>query len=177
MIELCYDSYSVAYFTVSQEMNSNEQLSFLDSLYNREHEFLHPVYKGNKRQFVSDVLYWTYYLLDKEKLDAEFPAIKKDFQASGREFVGESLMSDYPEFDLFFMIMRLRILFVTEQKYVRMKLRTLLKNYGYKRRSDAITAHIRDCLMFYHIQPYLRNGEECNIRDISLDDMITFRII
>ncbi len=58
----------------------------------------------------------------------------------------------------------------------RMKLRTMLKNYGYKRRSDSITARLRDCMMFYHIQTYLK-GEECDIRKISLDDMITFRLL
>ena len=177
MVELYYDSYSVAYFAVSQEMGSKTQLKFMDELYDKEHEFLHPLYKENKRSFVSDVLYWTTYLTDKEKLDAEFPAIEKDFKALGRRFIHDRFMSDYPDFDMFFMIMRLRIVFSEEKKYVRMKLRTLLKNYGYRRRSDAITSHIRDCLMFYHIQPYLRDGVECDIRKISIDDMISFRTI
>ncbi len=85
-------------------------------------------------------------------------------------------MSDYPEFDLFFAIMRLRILYTREKEYIRMKLRTLLNYYGYKRRSDAIVAHMERCLISYRIQPYLRGYELCDIKDIDLDDMITFRV-
>ena len=135
-----------------------------------------PYYKGNKRAFISDVLYFEDYLIDKEKLDKEFPVVKKDIKASGRRFDIEEKMSEYPEIDLFFMIMRLRLLYVSGQGYTRMKLRTLLKHYGYKRRSAAITKHIQDCLTFYHIQTCLRGGQECDVKEISLDDMITFRI-
>ena len=56
--------------------------------------------------------------------------IKKDITASGRQFDVAEKMSDYPDIDLFFMIMRLRLLYVSGQGYTRMKLRTLLKHYG-----------------------------------------------
>ena len=176
MIELYYDSYSIAYFVVSQEMGSKAQMAFLETIYSKEFEYIHPSYKGKKKSFILDVMYWIDYLIDKDQLDREFPVVEKDFKAAGRKFVREEMMSDYPEFDLFFMVLRLRILFGDGQTYVRMKLRTLLKHYGYKRRSDAITSHIRDCMLFYHIQPYLKGEKECDIKEIKLDDMITFRV-
>lgn len=159
-LELYYYAYSVAYFVVSQEMGSKTQMAFLDNLYEDEKEFILPYYKGNKRAFISDVLYFEDYLIDKEKLDKEFPVVKKDIKASGRRFDIEEKMSEYPEIDLFFMIMRLRLLYVSGQGYTRMKLRTLLKHYGYKRRSAAITKHIQDCLTFYHIQTCLKGGQD-----------------
>ena len=176
MTELYYDSYSVAYFIVSQEMGSRKQMEFMEDLYLNEYAFLHPAYKDRKKDFISDVLYWTDYLIDKEKLDKEFPVVEKDFKTTGRQFIKENLMPDYPEFDLFFAIMRLRILYTREKDYIRMKLRTLLNYYGYKRRSDAIVAHMERCLISYRIQPYLRGYELCDIKDIDLDDMITFRV-
>lgn len=177
MIQLYYDSYSVAYFMVSQEIGSRTQLELLEKIYNEEFEYLHPYYKGNHKAFVSDVLYWSDYLIDKETLDSEFPVIEKDFNATGNVFVKEDLMADYPEFDLFFMIMRLRLLYMNDKGYTRLKLRTLLRKYGYKKRNTEWLEYIKDCMMFYHIQPYLRGGVECNIRDIDIDDMITFRVL
>lgn len=177
MMELYYDAYSLAYFIVSQEMGSRTQMEFLDKIYETEKEFLHPDYRGCRKEFLSDVLYWSDYLVDKENLDAEFPEIEKDFQSTGRELDRMSMMSDYPEFDLFFMILRLRIKYTGNQGYVRMKLKTLLRNYGYKRRSRQLMNHIRDCMMFYHIQSYLRNGEKCDIGMINVNDMIVFRVI
>ncbi len=177
MRELCYDSYSLAYFAVSQEMGSRETMDFLEKMYVEEKSFLHPMYVGEKKLLFLDTLYWIEYLIDKEKLDAEFPAVRKDFKAVGRKFVEEAVMSEYPDFDIFFMFMRLRIKYTHSQDYIRMKLRTLLSHYGYKRRSQNLVEHIRDCMVFYHIESYLRGEVLCDVRDIDIDDMITFRII
>lgn len=177
MIELCYDSYSLAYFAVSQDMGSRATMDFLEKIYTEEQGFLHPDYADSKKLLFSDTLYWVEYLIDKEKLDSEFPAVQKDFKAAGRQFIEEAVMSEYPDFDMFFMFMRLRIKYTNSQDYIRMKLRTLLSRYGYKRRSKALVEHIRDCMMFYHIQSYLRGDVLCDIRDIDIDDMITFRIL
>ena len=86
-------------------------------------------------------------------------------------------MGDYPDVDIFFKSLRLRILYVGNQDYVRMKLRTLLTAYGYKRRSQGLMDYLSDCMFFFHIQPYIRGGIECDIREVALDDMITFRIL
>ena len=102
MTELYYNAYSVAYFVVSQEMGSKTQMTFLENLYEDEKEFILPYYTGNKKAFFSDVLYFEDYLIDREKLDKEFPVIKKDITASGRQFVIAEKMSDYPDIDLFF---------------------------------------------------------------------------
>lgn len=177
MIELCYDAYSLALFAVSQEMGSRRTMDFLEKVYTEEKSYLYPVYLENKRFLFSGTLYWIEYLIDKEKLDAEFPAVEKDFKATGREFVEEAVMSEYPDFDLFFMFLRLRIKYTNNQDYIRMKLRTLLSNYGYKRRSPGLMEHIRDCMMFYHIESYLRGDVICDVRKIDIDDMITFRIL
>ena len=173
---LYYDAYSLALFVVSHEMGSRRVMDFLGKVYAEEKGFLHPYYLQDKKMYLSDTLYWMEYLIDKDTLDAEFPVVEKDFKATGKTFVRESVMSDYPDIDLFFMFMRLRILYVDTQNYERMKLRTLLRNYGYKRRSPAIVAHINKCLIFYHIQPYLRDYEQCEIEKVDIDDMITFRV-
>ena len=174
--ELYYDSYSLALFIVSNEMTSRKSMEFLEKIYNEEKVFLDPYYVDSKKKLFSDTLYWMEYLIDKEKLDAEFPVVEKDFNTTGKTFIRENVMSDYPEFDLFFMFMRLRIRYVDNQDYERMKLRTLLRRYGYKRRSPAIVAHINKCLIFYHIQPYLRDYEQCQIEKVDIDDMLTFRV-
>ncbi len=177
MIELCYDSGSLAHFILSQDMGSRETMGFLEKIYEEEKSFLHPDYIGNKKDLFSDTLYWIEYFIDKEKLDAEFPAVRKDFLASGRKFIDDVVMSDYPDIDLYFMFMRLRIKYILDRDYERLKLRTLLHRYGYKRRSNVLVEHLRDCMMFYHIATCLRGEVSCDIRDIDIDDMITFRVL
>lgn len=46
---------------------------------------------------------------------------------------------------------------------------------SYQRRSPKLLAYIEKCLLFFHLEPYLR-GLPCKMDEITLDDMITFRI-
>lgn len=39
MIELCYDSYSLALFAVSQDMGSRRLMEFMEKIYTEEHNF------------------------------------------------------------------------------------------------------------------------------------------
>ena len=177
MEELYYDEFCLAYIMVNHDLGAKSVMELLERVYAEDSQFIHPSYREKKREFLSNVLYWVDYLVDKANLDMEFAGLEKDFRSMGKELVWENFMFHYTNLDLFFMEMRLKIRFLGSQNYVRMKLRTLLKNYGYQRRSAAFMDHIRDCMFFYHIQPYLRGGQECDIRQIGLDDMVVFRVI
>lgn len=177
MIELFYDSQALACFILQNELGQRACMDLLKRVYEEDAEFLHPDYRGHEKALVSDVLYWVDYLTDKVTIDREFPAIEKDFTNTGHMLVKENIVSEYPGFDMFFMSMRLKLRFLEPRGYTRLKLRTLLKGYGYKRRTAALVEHIRDCIYFYHIEPALRGGEACDIREIDIDDMITFRIL
>ena len=178
MIEFCYDSVGIAYFLNSGNMGPRSQIELAERIFSEDNAFLHPIYRSNKKQFIADVLYWGNYLLDQVTFDAEYPSIEKDFRHMGVQINRESfLLSEYSNVDLFFMNMRLQIRFTGTQDYVRKKLRTVLRAYGYQRRTAALVNHMRDCMMFYHIQPFLSGERKCDIRDIQLDDMITFRLI
>lgn len=56
------------------------------------------------------------------------------------------------------------------------KLRTLLKQYGYRRRSAKLLEHLEQCMAFYQLQPYLRGGIPCKLSEISIDEMVVFRL-
>lgn len=59
---------------------------------------------------------------------------------------------EYYDIRSYFMEMRLRIVFLDNQDFVRMKLRTLLRDHGYKRRTAGLNAYLRQCMYFYHIE-------------------------
>ncbi len=104
-----------------------------------------------------------------------FPTVKKDLQQLGMTFQAFNDEEEYADMDFFFLQMRLRIKYEVTQGYTRLKLRTLLKHYGYKRRSKKVMYHISACINHYQLLP-TQKGMVCNIWDNTLDDMITFRI-
>ena len=135
----------------------------LEKIWKEDNQYLSPFYRTNLRQLYLDVHYWTDYLCDK-------PVIDKEVEEA-------AFITDYFDIDLFFKMKRVQILYLDGQDYVRMKLRTLLKAYGYKRRTQELLKYLRECMMFYHMQTYLRGKEECDIGEIGLDEMITIRVI
>lgn len=97
--------------------------------------------------------------------------------ALGNELPADAYLGDCSGLDLFFKNTRLRILYGSGQGYVRIKRRTLMTRYGYKRLSPALVEHFNRCTYFYHLQPYVRDGVKCRIEDIGIDEMIVFRVV
>ena len=126
----------------------------LEKIWKEDNQYLSPYYRTNLRQLSLDVHYWTDYLCDKPEIDKEFPAIQKDFHSFGKDVEEEAFITDYFDIDLFFKMKRVQILYLDGQDYVRMKLRTLLKAYGYKRRTQELLKYLRECMMFYHMHMY-----------------------
>ncbi len=58
----------------------------------------------------------------------------------------------------------------------RMKLRTLLKDLGYRRRTSDLVNKISRTLAALGLTPYLKNRKQCIIGQVKLDDMIIIRL-
>ncbi|MBD5149984.1 MAG: hypothetical protein HDT18_06350 [Oscillibacter sp.] len=177
MEELCYSALDLAAIISSMGLGCRATADFLERVWEGERPFLQKIYRKNKRQLILDVNYWLTYLSDKPAIDAEFPVIQQDALTLGNELPADAYTDDCEELDLFFKNVRLRILYSDGKDYVRIKRRTLMARYGYKRLSAALVEHFARCTYFYHLQPYVRNWVECQIKNVGMDEMIIFRII
>ena len=41
---------------------------------------------------------------------------------------------------------------------------------------DQLLEHLEQCMVFYQLQPYLRGGIPCKLSEISIDEMVVFRL-
>jgi len=141
MEELCYTALDLAVIINSMNLGCQAQADFLDRAWENEKTFLQKVYRDNKRQLILDVSYWLTYFSDKPAIDAEFPIIQRDVKATGGELETDAYIADASGLDLFFKSARLRILYGGGKPYVRVKRRTLMGKYGYKRLSPALVEY------------------------------------
>lgn len=176
MEELLYDVTTLARIIIERDMSITKQQNFLNDIWEYEKEYLFPFHKFNKKQFLLDVMHEINYWKNKDVYDNEIEAVNCDLEAIGSEcqYTEEN---EYDDLWSYFMELRLRMIFLDNQDFVRMKLRTLLRNHGYKRRTLKLNAYLKMCMYFYHIETYIRGGEHCDIEEIGLDDMITFRVL
>ena len=174
MEELCYSSLDLAVIISGMGLGCRATADFLEQVWEGERPFLQKMYRENKRQLILDTSYWLTYLSDKPAIDAVFPIIQKDAFALGNELPADAYVGDCSNLDLFVKSTRLRMLYGGGRDYVRIKRRTLMARYGYKRLSPAL---VNRCTYFYHLQPHIRDGVECRIEDIGIDEMMIFRSI
>lgn len=176
MMELYYHPYSIAGFVVTQDLGVKEQMQLIEKIFEEEKEYINPANREDKSDFFSDVMYLCDYLSNMEEMEEEQILVINDVSDAGITFDEDKDISLFPEIDLYFSFLRLKLKYSSGQNYVRIKLKTLLKAYGYKRRSKQLMDHIQECMNFYQINSFIRGGEKCDLRSISIDDMITFRL-
>ncbi len=81
--------------------------------------------------------------------------------------------ADY--FGAYFKLIRLQLMY-SDIPYRKIKLRNLMRDFGYKRRSKAFTDNIMSALRALGLTPYLRGYESCHIAYAEPDEMIMIRI-
>lgn len=172
-----YSALDLAAIINSMELGCQTESKLIERIWNGEKAFFAEKYRDDKRKFILDIYYWIHYLHDKPTLDSELSAIQKDFAAAKRDIDIEQYKSKCDNLELFFKSVRIRILYGGGNAYVRIKLRSLLAQYGYKRRSQALMQHIERCTLFYHLEARLSGGVACELEACSLDDMLTIRVV
>jgi len=76
----------------------------------------------------------------------------------------------------YFKIIKFELLYIKDRDYKKVKLRRLLKVFGYKRRSQKLIENIKRTLSALGLSTYLKNHIPCNIAEINIDDMIIIRL-
>ena len=78
-------------------------------------------------------------------------------------------------FGSYFKLIKLQLMY-SEISYRKIKLKNLIKNFGYKRRSAALINNINRTLNALDLIPYLKDHKTCDLHKIKLDDMIMIRL-
>lgn len=177
MDELLYSPLDIAVILSGLDLDCRQETAFLNRLWEQERAFFQSEYRAEKKKWLLAVYYWSHYWYDKPSMDAEFPCIQRDALSAGGDFREEGFTSDFSNLDLFFKNARLRILYGPGRDYLRVKRRTLMSVYGYRRLSPALKDRFHRCCDFYHLQTYVRGGIACSIEDAGIDEMLIFRVL
>ncbi len=132
-------------------------------------------------QYETDPAFYTFEEIDRSRLDVAAIARKiwDERMTAQEETAYLNALWDSGDdnmLNLFFKSVRIRCLYGMGKEYVRIKLRTLLAVYGYRRRSRLLVFHILRCMDFYHLKATLRGGGDCDLTTCGLDQMLTFRV-
>lgn len=175
MNALFYSASDIAQIICIHDLGQKQQTELLNQIWETDRMFLQNDIANDKKKFFLDVENYIHYFFDKVAIDAEFPVVLKDAEASGC-YIENPGESEFDNMNMFFKNLRYRILFLESRGYVSMKIRTLMSHYGYKRRSPQFVEYLKKCLYFYHIDVNSKGYTLCDIGTESVDTMVTFRV-
>lgn len=158
------------------------QYLFLENTtHKRENEILSDLYENHNQMIVWD--YRNNYLLFKQsvinlinlyelddKTYNETQLILRDVNVS------IDTVEDADCFGTYFKLIWLQLMY-SGISYRKIKLRNLLRDFGYKKITASLMCHINRILNAFGLKTYLRYYEKCDIIDARLDDMIMIRLI
>ena len=187
MQELYYTPLDIAAIINSLNLRNSDKEHLITAIFIKEQERLSFKFRNDFKTLFLSISYWGHYLQNKEVIDAEFPSLKNLLTTRNIEISDGDFTADYSDLDLFFKSIRLRIRYLSKHDYVRIKLRTLLKRYGLKRRSQKLRYGLKRrsqkfidnfllCLWFYELQIFLPGNKPCDIRTIDINSTIIFRV-
>jgi len=91
-------------------------------------------------------------------------------------FCIDGSINEYGIIESCFKIIKLELTYVEGKDYRKIKLRRLLKKFGYKRRSSQLIEHIQRTLTALGLKTFLKGHVPCNIEEINIDDMVMIRL-
>lgn len=161
--------FSFSDFTLSTEKNIR------DDLWEKRNIVLAPQYRKDKYKFIKQVsrLRVQY---DDDHFYTEMQVINKVLEEIGSTYELGEANYDENYIEAFFRFIKLRLTYAESCSYVKLKLRTLLREFGYKRRTVALVSNIKRSMKALQLQSYLRGYEYCDISEINLDDMLMIRL-
>ena len=147
----------------------------------RENEILWDVFENHKTHIPTE--YGSTYLQFKQSVMNllniyELDAVSYDEAALIlMETEHTSLYSEEESdcFDAYFKLIWLQLRY-SGIAYRKVKLRKLLRDFGYKRRSEKLTSRIQQAIDKLELKTYLRGYVPCSIDAISLEDVIVIRL-
>ena len=162
------------YFRWADFRYSDKNTVFNQIWLNRE-TMIAYAYRKDKlylKKKIDDVLY----SLDETDYENEYEDIKYMLQGIGIEYMAEEIRDEYSAAESFFKLTKLQLTFTTDTPVVRRKLRKLLMNLGYKRRSPQLVDRMKKSCFALGISTFVRGGIKCDIGKVDIDEWISFRL-
>jgi len=160
------------YFLISNFQVAQEK-RILDSLWEQQNSAILPEHRTNKKLFRNTVYTdLSKYDCTLDELD-ELNLLMKDLEYCDID----GSVNEQGVIESYFKIIKLQLTYTPDKEYRKIKLRTLIGRFGYKRRSAKLIIYIDEALKSLGLVTYLRGYVPCNVAEIKIEDTVIIRLI
>ena len=137
-----YTPYELAIIIWYYNMDCLSYVDLLKKIFHYDNIFIQTKYRNDQKKFILSVMDRLNFINNQEQFKREQIIIERDMEEFG-------LLNNIGDLDdedcishLIFKELRIRILFINQKGYAKIKLRTLLRQLGYKKRNSNIINYI-----------------------------------
>lgn len=173
MSKYLYTPYDIALFFKWADFTRSDEVSVRNSIWADGN--IAAKYKSNMRLFIRDIERCLEQM-DNTNYFNEAQSINNVLSDIGSNFTIENVIDEEATIDSFFRIIKLKLSYCEGISYVRIKIRTLLREFNYKRRHPIFVEKLKKSMKSLGLVTYLRGFELCDIGEVNIDDMIIIRL-
>lgn len=160
----------VAAYILTQNMTNSRTNAVIQDLFYNRHNQIVEKYRSDYVKFKRSI----YEFVNIYEMNAqEYSEVEFIMNEVNQTEIYQDECSDY--FAAYFRLIKLKLLY-SNVKYCKIKLRTLLRDFGYQRRTRGLMQNIKSILKELKLVTYLRAYQRCDISEIKLDDMVMIRL-
>lgn len=175
MSKYLYTPKDIAVFFDYSDFRKSDEKMVREDLWENRNIVLDSKYRKDKKKFISEISKYMVILSLKEH-KKELEEINIIFEELGSEYEMNLLEREDYYVEVFFIFIKLRLTYIENCNFIKIKLRTLLRNLGYKRRSENIVNNIKRTMKALRLESYLRDHQICDINEIGIDDAVIIRL-
>lgn len=175
MSKYLYTATDIGIYFNNADLPHSKENKILEQLWEDRHKILDLKYRKNRAFFCKSVRKeMEKYLL--ETNNCEIDSINKILEDIGSSFTLDTSFNEEYQVEAFFRVIKLKLIYTDDINNIKMKLRTLLGYFGYRRRSQQFVDNVKRTLKALGLITYLKAYELCDVSMIKLDDMIMIRL-
>lgn len=168
-----YTPQDIAVFLLAANLTQSEERELVRDIWENDSQSIPAKYRNDF------VLFRRHIYLEISKHDGALSDIGELnilMQDTKHAFCIDGSINEQGIIENYFKTIKLGLTYIEGKDYHKIKLRRLLKRFGYNHRSIQLVAHIKKTLTALGLKTYLRGYIPCNIAKVNIDDMVMIRL-
>jgi hypothetical protein len=174
-----YTPYDVAVFFLTADFKQSKERTVLRDLWENEKDSIAAFYREDEKLWRKHV-YNELSKIDGSLCDADMDELDLLLQDTGHSWSmrdeADVSIEEQGVIESYFKIVRLNLTYVDGKNYHKIKLRRLLQQFGYQRRSAQLVQYMEETLRELSLTTYLGGKRFCRVSEVKIDDMVMIRL-
>lgn len=167
-----YTPYDIATFCIYANFTSSDERVIIRNICENNTAAIPAKYRNNINHYIREIRLERFKL---EEMHGEFDELNLLMSDTEHAYCIDGGLNERGIIESYFKIVKLSLTHIEGCDFKKIKLRRLLKVFGYSRRSPQLVACIKRTLSALKLNTYLKGYVPCDICEIDIDDVVMIR--